>query len=40
MKFTSSQLAYATFAFCNVFGGALWVFTCVGAGYMSAILTW
>ena len=27
-------MTYGTFAFYNIAGGALWVFACVGAGYM------
>ena len=30
----AASMTYATFAFYNVLGGALWVFVCVGAGYM------
>jgi len=30
----AASMTYATFALYNVLGGALWVFTCVGAGYM------
>jgi membrane-associated protein len=27
-------MTYSSFAFYNIFGGALWVVVCVGAGYM------
>ena len=30
----AASMTYATFAFYNVTGGALWVFVCVGAGYL------
>lgn len=30
----AGSMTYSTFAFYNVLGGALWVFICVGAGYM------
>jgi membrane-associated protein len=30
----AGSMTYATFAFYNIFGGALWVVTCVGAGYL------
>jgi membrane-associated protein len=30
----AGSMTYATFAFYNVFGGALWVLVCVGAGYL------
>jgi membrane-associated protein len=30
----AASMTYATFAMYNVLGGALWVFICVGAGYM------
>jgi membrane-associated protein len=30
----AASMTYATFAAYNVIGGALWVFICVGAGYM------
>jgi membrane-associated protein len=30
----AASMTYGTFAFYNVTGGALWVFACVGAGYM------
>ena len=30
----AGSMTYSTFAFYNVFGGALWVATCVGAGYL------
>ncbi len=30
----AGSMTYSTFAFYNVFGGALWVLTCVGAGYL------
>jgi membrane-associated protein len=30
----AASMTYGTFAFYNIAGGALWVFACVGAGYM------
>lgn len=30
----AGSMTYSTFAFYNVFGGALWVLVCVGAGYL------
>jgi membrane-associated protein len=30
----AASMTYGTFAFYNITGGALWVFVCVGAGYM------
>jgi membrane-associated protein len=30
----AGSMTYSTFAFYNVFGGALWVIVCVGAGYL------
>lgn len=30
----AGSMTYSTFAFYNIFGGALWVVVCVGAGYL------
>ena len=30
----AGSMTYSTFAFYNIFGGALWVIVCVGAGYL------